>query len=545
MALSQQYSAIAGHIITAARWNNEFGNIYTNGTDLAFPLTKAVSFAGYTVTYDIAGTSHITSTASTGFLMTIGGKSGAPGVNGGCLTVSAGIFTDSSTPASGTAALWTGVSIRQPTLHASQLNVTTTDANTVYIEGPPIAGTNQTFTESNALLVNGKLKVTGDIRLRTEDARTNTVVAPLTVQATTTGTPAAGIGVGISFHAESADENPSVVGRTDFAFSDVTAGSEDSYFSLLLRNAGAGANEAYRLQRTTAFKAILTHANSADRTYTLPDRSLTIGTGDIYVGPSSVGSGSTAAHEGTVTYSANQSLMGVHFYTSMTLNAGITLTGVALKHRLIIIASEALTINGTIDLTGCGNGPGGTGSTGGGGTATAYGWSQPGGGGGGSAAINVGGSGAAVRLHELVLAAGGAGGAPHATQPGSLTAEYANFGSIFEVFGGAAGGGGGGNGVVAGTDGSAGGGSLVLIAPSITLGSSSSLITKGAAAGAPANPGGAGGGGGGGNIIMYCQTYTDNGCVFNTSGGAPGTPSAGGGIGAQGANGIKQINIYA
>lgn len=50
MAVSALYTAVTGDAITAARWNNEFSNIYNNGTDIAFPLTKAVSFGGYAVT---------------------------------------------------------------------------------------------------------------------------------------------------------------------------------------------------------------------------------------------------------------------------------------------------------------------------------------------------------------------------------------------------------------------------------------------------------------------------------------------------------------
>ena len=59
MALSQVYTAVAGHTITADRWNNEWGNVLNNGTDVAFPLTKAVSFAGYTITWDSSGVTTI------------------------------------------------------------------------------------------------------------------------------------------------------------------------------------------------------------------------------------------------------------------------------------------------------------------------------------------------------------------------------------------------------------------------------------------------------------------------------------------------------
>lgn len=145
MALSQLYSAVAGAVITAARWNNEFGNIYTNGTDISFPTTKAVSFAGFTVTFDASGFSTISSPSSSGFLFTVGSKTGAPGINGSLATIAASTFTDSSTAISGTASLWTGFSVRTPTVAATATGVQTTIAATVYVEGAPIAGANETI----------------------------------------------------------------------------------------------------------------------------------------------------------------------------------------------------------------------------------------------------------------------------------------------------------------------------------------------------------------------------------------------------------------
>lgn len=168
MALSQLYLAIAGDVITAARWNNEFGNIYTNGTDVAFPVTKAVSFAGFTLTLDAAGVSTVTSPSNAGFLFTVGSKSGAPSASGSLGSFTASTFTDTSTAASGTAALWTGLSVRTPTLAASALSVTTTDAASVYIEGAPTAGTNETLTNSWALLVGaGNVKFPANLNVTT------------------------------------------------------------------------------------------------------------------------------------------------------------------------------------------------------------------------------------------------------------------------------------------------------------------------------------------------------------------------------------------
>lgn len=168
MAVTQLYTAVPNDVITAARWNNEFGNIYNNGTDLAFPLTEGVSFAGFTVTYDSAGVSHITSPATTGFLMTPGAKTGTPGTTGNTINVVANTFTDSNTAGSGTAAAFAATALQRPTLAASNTSVTTTDAATLYIANAPLAGTNETITnpwaiwvDSGAVRFDGALTVTG------------------------------------------------------------------------------------------------------------------------------------------------------------------------------------------------------------------------------------------------------------------------------------------------------------------------------------------------------------------------------------------------
>jgi hypothetical protein len=272
MSLAQIYSAVSGDTITSARWNNEFGNIYNNGTDIPFPLTKAVSFAGYTVTVDAVGVTTITSPANSGFLFTVGAKSGAGGANGSLATITASTFTDSSTLAVGTAALWTGVSIRTPTLAATNLTVTTTDAATVYVEGPPTAGANQTLTNPWAILAaSGKTKLGGDLLVSTSDSRTNTVAVPVTIASVTSGSAAAGIGTGVKFQAESADEPTSDFGQLEFGASDVTAGSEDTYLQILTRTAGAALAAIWKIAGTTAFKGTITQGNSADRIYTFPD----------------------------------------------------------------------------------------------------------------------------------------------------------------------------------------------------------------------------------------------------------------------------------
>lgn len=108
------------------------------------------------------------------------------------------------------------------------------------------------------------------------DSRTNTVAQAFIVRAATTGTPAASIGTGILFQAESQDEAPSDFGQIEAVASDISTGTEDTYFQLLLRVAGAALTSCYRFAATGAFNAIFTHANSAARTYTLQNFTGTI-----------------------------------------------------------------------------------------------------------------------------------------------------------------------------------------------------------------------------------------------------------------------------
>lgn len=166
MALTQIYEAEAGHVITAARWNNEFGNIYVNGTDLSFPLTKAVSLAGWTLTLDAAGATTLVSTTAIGFIFNAGVKAGTPAVNGATANFTGMTFTDTATAAAGTASAFAHVSIRRPTLEAQNINVTTTNAASLYIENAPLASTNETITNSWAIWVdNGNVKLDGDLKV--------------------------------------------------------------------------------------------------------------------------------------------------------------------------------------------------------------------------------------------------------------------------------------------------------------------------------------------------------------------------------------------
>src|SRR3990167_7036003 len=137
MAITQIYTAQAGDTLTADRWNNEFGGIIDNGTDVAFPLTKAVSFAGFTITWDAAGNTTMTSSGSAGLAFAPGNKTGTPSTTGGVFNSAASTFTDSATAGSGTATSWAAWAIQRPTLAATNASVATTDAAAFYIANSP------------------------------------------------------------------------------------------------------------------------------------------------------------------------------------------------------------------------------------------------------------------------------------------------------------------------------------------------------------------------------------------------------------------------
>jgi hypothetical protein len=79
--------------------------------------------------------------------------SGTPSSSGSLLNINTFTFTDSNTSASGTTSIMTFNSISQPTLASVNTSVTTTDAINMYINGAPIKGTNENFTNAYGLYI--------------------------------------------------------------------------------------------------------------------------------------------------------------------------------------------------------------------------------------------------------------------------------------------------------------------------------------------------------------------------------------------------------
>lgn len=248
--------------------------------------------------------------------------------------------------------------------------------------------------------------------------------------------------------------------------------------------------------------------------------------------------------DGDITYSSTQNIAsGLYFCDNFTVNSGVTL-GVteSTNGYLIVIAKTAITINGTINLTGKGSAGGAGGVPSNPGTTGDAGYFGGSGGGGGKHPSGaVGGDGGAARnIAGGVDGAPGAAGNTFATGSGNRSLiksqlDYQNW-ILSSLLKGGAGGGGGGGETNSGQAGGNGGGVVILIAPTITIGGSASITASGNAGTASSTSGGAGGGGGGGVIILLCPATTMGG-TLTASGGAGGNASAGtwdGGAGGAG-----------
>lgn len=119
---------------------------------------------------------------------------------------------------------------------------------------------------------------TGTIRLslsagnsKDVTALTNTVDYPLTLTHETTGTPTAGIGVGLKLIQETSASNDETVGKLAAVMTDATAASEDADFVLSLMKAGAAASEAFRITSTGVLTLVNgeTIDNTTDGTVTI------------------------------------------------------------------------------------------------------------------------------------------------------------------------------------------------------------------------------------------------------------------------------------
>ncbi len=288
-------------------------------------------------------------------------------------------------------------------------------------------------------------------------------------------------------------------------------------------------------------------------------------------------------YDGAFTVTGNTTLTRSMFYTTLTVNTGVTLNTGGYE----IWCSTSCTINGTGVISRAGaNGNNGSGTSGGfsavGLTSNDVGGSGSSGvGGAGSTSAASGGAGTSIYGSTYLGGYGGSGG--NGGIANSNTGIYGSGGSggsgsssgVFKprrfftpdllwqgqvIIGGLAGGGGGGGGGYyysiyygyyayaygsggGGGGGGAGGGVIFLAAPTITVASGATITAAGGNGGAGVVPasnlpygwggyGGGGGGGGGGHITLAYYTLSNSGTI-TVAGGSGGTYS--GSSGATGA----------
>jgi len=215
---------------------------------------------------------------------------------------------------------------------------------------------------------------TGGAVVALEDSGTNTVLYPLDIRRTSSGTPAAGIGVGMEFIVETTASNNETGAMIEAVTTDITATSED--FDLVFRTMSAGAAPARRLTLTSTgalqlwnsastFYHSVTSPATANRTITLPDGNVTLQTGTM-----ALTSGTLAQFAATT----SSQLLGVIsdetgsgalvFATSPTLTTPtlgvasatsinkVTLTAPATGSTLTIADGKTLTASNTLTFTG-------------------------------------------------------------------------------------------------------------------------------------------------------------------------------------------------
>jgi len=112
---------------------------------------------------------------------------------------------------------------------------------------PPTISSAGGDTNINLLLT---AKGTGVVYTYSETSATNTVIDVARLEARSTGTPAAGIGAGLLFAAETSASNFEIGARIEAIATDVTATSEDFDLSFKVMAAGAAATEVMRVKST-------------------------------------------------------------------------------------------------------------------------------------------------------------------------------------------------------------------------------------------------------------------------------------------------------
>lgn len=187
-----------------------------NGATTTAPSQNAVYDWGHTFDTNDNGKVNVLDLSTAGAVQTDASgvvSSVAPGTDGNVLTASSGVWTSAAPPAGGG-----GV---------------TSVGTTAPITGGPI-----TTTGIIGLNASTDLGMTAQQTITLDNATNNLVSIPLQLRHNTTGTPANGLGTGISFMGESSTTVNREMGRVASAWSDVTDGTRAAYLDFLLESGG-------------------------------------------------------------------------------------------------------------------------------------------------------------------------------------------------------------------------------------------------------------------------------------------------------------------
>jgi len=148
-------------------WNLTTIAVSGDESNINFTITNAgqikytsPSYAGF-VSLTFTWSNYISTAATVNLVTGINSVEPLSSTSGVFFNVNGATATDTVTASSGTLPDFHGSYISRPTLAATNTLVTTTNANTVYIAGEPIAGTNETLVNKFALNVKGKVGLSG------------------------------------------------------------------------------------------------------------------------------------------------------------------------------------------------------------------------------------------------------------------------------------------------------------------------------------------------------------------------------------------------
>lgn len=150
----------SGWNLTTIALSGDITNINFSITSLGQIQYTSPSYIGFT-SLTFVWSNYISSSAIVNLISGINTTEPISNNSGVFFNVNSATSTDTVTAASGTLTGFNGTYIGPPTLIASNTSVTTTNASTVLINGEPIAGTNETFTNKYALKIIGKVGLTG------------------------------------------------------------------------------------------------------------------------------------------------------------------------------------------------------------------------------------------------------------------------------------------------------------------------------------------------------------------------------------------------